>query len=1094
MLNIYYGAETTDKEKFVFDNIKGRTLLLVPDQFSLQAERDAFFYLNKKSLMDLRIMALDSIGHKAVREVGGRPPKLIDEYGSQMLLTKVLGQVEKDLTIFRGFSWKSSFIDRVYNVISSMKKYGIGADELDGAIGKLSDESYLKYKMSDICKIYEAYQKQLDGKYLDADDYILFYGEKILNAPMVTEAEVWIYGFDTFTQKNMLIIERLIKAARNVNIVLTYEEGNELFDITKYFMDKLTKAAEDINEEVSVNKIEGHPKKTFWDDANITLAAASNIYAEAERAAAYILELVRDHDYKFGDIVVVCNDMEARGNVLRRTFERWGIPVFVDRKRQVMHHPAVSCLMAIMEIAAGGYKTESVMRMIKSGLFGFSHDECDLLENYVMTFKIRGNGWKAEFEKTGDKYTAEDLELLNSLRTAIVNTIEKAKESIGKYNTAGEKTKGLYTFLDRDFEMPERIENIIARQEAAGFAEGAAETAQSWSVICNILDQIVETIGEEKISNEELLKLITIGMETVEIGIVPVSTDRVMIGPLQRTRLSRVKVLLMVGVNVGVMPSEIVADGLINDREMAALEEVDLEMFKRDSVVRMEEMLAIYRMMQLPEERLYMSYSETGEKGELQRPSEIFEGVRGFMAASGDVDILGDLDKTGDVFDMLTSRQGTLSYMTDAVRKHMEGYDIDDDWIDIINWYDENMPEEMDKIRAGMFFDNTVEVMGRDISDALYRGDNEHLAVSASRLERYSGCPFSHFIMYGLRAQTPEVYEMGSREQGDIYHRCLMMLSNRLTPPAASGLDVNDPMSPWMTITEEECRREVSDIIDRDAGNFKEGIMAVGKAEEYRTERIKSICCDAAWTMIKQVRKGDIKNMYFEQPFGAGRSLAPVKVDVGGQEVLIQGKIDRLDVFHDDAVRVIDYKSGSADIDMDHIAGGYKLQLMVYLKAAVDGFRKEPAGVFYFKIKELMEDTSSVPSGSVAGRLDKAYRLVGIMVDDKKYTDAMDIELAAEQTGSSTVIPIKKKDEDGNLTPYSDSELLADVDFGELMSQVEGQVQRICTEICDGKVDIRPKKEKKKVGREYKTACKYCGYSSICMFDTQFDCCNFELI
>ncbi len=1094
MLNIYYGAETTDKEKFVFENIKGRTLLLVPDQFSLQAERDAFFYLNKKSLMDVRVMALDSIGHKAVREVGGKIPKLIDEYGSKMLMTKVLGQIEKDLTIFRGFSWKSSFIDRAYNVISSMKKYGIDSEQLETAIGKLSDESYLKYKMTDIYKIYEAYQKQIDGKYLDADDYILFYGEKILNAPMVTEAEVWIYGFDTFTQKNMLIIERLIKAARNVNVVLTYEEGKELFQVTKYFMNKLAKAAEDINEEVSINKIEGYPKKTFWDDANITLAITSNIYAEAERAAAHILKLVREHDYKYGDIVVVCNDMETRGNVLRRTFERWGIPVFVDQKRQVMHHPAVSCLMALMEIAAGGYKTESVMRMIKSGLLGFSYDECDLLENYVTTFKIRGSKWKTAFEKTGNKYTAEDLELLNSLRTVVVDTVEKAKENIGRYNTAAEKTKGLYEFLDRDFGMPERIETIMARQEAAGFAEGAAETAQSWSVICSILDQIVETIGEEKISNEELLKLMTIGMETVEIGLVPVSSDRVILGPLQRTLLSRVKVLLMVGVNAGIMPTEIIADGLISDREMAVLEDVDLEMFKRDSVAREEEMLAIYRMMQLPEERLYMSCSETGEKGELQRPSEIFDGVKEFLAKGGDAEILGDLDKTGDVFDMLTSKEGTLSYMTDAVRKHMEGYDIDEDWLDIINWYEENLPEEMAKVRAGMFFDNTVEALGRNISDALYRGDNEHLAVSASRLERYSGCPFSHFIMYGLRAQSPEVYEMGSREQGDIYHRCLMMLSNRLTPPAASGLDVNDPLSPWMTITQEECRKAVSDIIDRDAGNFKEGIMAVGKAEEYRTERIKDICCDAAWTMIKQVRKGDIKNMYFEQPFGAGRSLAPVKVDVGGQEVLIQGKIDRLDVFHEDAVRVIDYKSGSADIDMEHIAGGYKLQLMVYLKAAVDGFRKEPAGVFYFKIKELMEDASSVPSGSVASRLDKAYRLVGIMVDDKKYTDAMDIELAAETTGSSTVIPIKKKDEAGNLTAYSDSELLSDVDFGTLMAQVEDQVQRICTEICDGSVDIKPKKEKKKVGREYKTACKYCGYSGICMFDTAFDSCKFDLI
>ena len=42
MLNIYYGSENIDREKFIFENIKGRTLLLVPDQFSLQAERDAF--------------------------------------------------------------------------------------------------------------------------------------------------------------------------------------------------------------------------------------------------------------------------------------------------------------------------------------------------------------------------------------------------------------------------------------------------------------------------------------------------------------------------------------------------------------------------------------------------------------------------------------------------------------------------------------------------------------------------------------------------------------------------------------------------------------------------------------------------------------------------------------------------------------------------------------------------------------------------------------------------------------------------------------------------------------------------------------------
>ena len=42
MLNIYYGRESLNKDKFIFDNIEKGTILLVPDQYSLQAEKDAF--------------------------------------------------------------------------------------------------------------------------------------------------------------------------------------------------------------------------------------------------------------------------------------------------------------------------------------------------------------------------------------------------------------------------------------------------------------------------------------------------------------------------------------------------------------------------------------------------------------------------------------------------------------------------------------------------------------------------------------------------------------------------------------------------------------------------------------------------------------------------------------------------------------------------------------------------------------------------------------------------------------------------------------------------------------------------------------------
>ena len=72
MLNIYYGGEQTDREKFIFEHMKGNTLLLVPDQFSLQAERDAFFYLKKNSLIDLRVIDFSTLGHKVIRQAGGK--------------------------------------------------------------------------------------------------------------------------------------------------------------------------------------------------------------------------------------------------------------------------------------------------------------------------------------------------------------------------------------------------------------------------------------------------------------------------------------------------------------------------------------------------------------------------------------------------------------------------------------------------------------------------------------------------------------------------------------------------------------------------------------------------------------------------------------------------------------------------------------------------------------------------------------------------------------------------------------------------------------------------------------------------------------
>ena len=847
-------------------------------------------------------------------------------------------------------------------------------------------------------------------------------------------------------------------------------------------------------------------------DPRITAVCTSNIYAEADRAAAYILQLVREHGYRFGDIVVVCNDTGLRSGVIRRTFVRWGIPVFIDQKRKVIQHPVVGFLLSLLEIIGNGYRDNAVMQLIKSGFLGLAEEEQDALENYVQQFKIRGTLWKKPFSRMGDNYTAEELNRFNELRERVVSVIETARDRIGKYNTAGEKIKGLYGFLADDFMMEDRIEAMAKAQQEAGFLDGAAETAQSWNVICRIFDQIVETVGEERLSGRALRQIVEAGLAEMEIGIVPVNPDSVLVGTMQRTRVGRVKALLVLGANEGLLPLQKTDEGLLSEREKAVLEEMDLEFSRTEDMVKQEERLAIYRTLSQPEERLYVSCSRIDETGGELRPSAVFRELENFLqrrAESDDSVVLGDLED-GSVPEIAVSPKGAISYLTDAFREYLEDGKLDEDWLYAGLWYGSREPEEMERIRRGMEFDNKQNALGGQLADALYRGDRRAIEASASRLEKYSGCPFAHFISYGLRPEDLRVFEMGPREIGDIYHECIMKLSQRLTAGEDSlqGLEavpvaITDPDSRWMKITQEECREEIRKILQAETGTYREGLLASGRNESYRTERIVDICSRVAWAMIGQVRRGRIREMYFEQPFARGAQLPPIRVTAGEHEVLIKGKIDRMDVLemaeHEDglerAVRIVDYKTGGDSVDVEHFRSGYKLQLMLYLKAATQKQEVKPAGVFLFKIREIDADADvkSIYPGREAmeERMEDAYKLEGIVLDDMDLIDAMDTEIG----GASKVLPIKYVKKNGTYSGSSGGYLFSREEFEELSAQVDRQVDRICREICDGKIDIRPKKEKKKdMEGNYKTSCKYCSYKSICMFDTAFPGCRYERV
>jgi hypothetical protein len=96
--------------------------------------------------------------------------------------------------------------------------------------------------------------------------------------------------------------------------------------------------------------------------------------------------------------------------------------------------------------------------------------------------------------------------------------------------------------------------------------------------------------------------------------------------------------------------------------------------------------------------------------------------------------------------------------------------------------------------------------INKDLIGKLYVRDSAlDLSLSPSRLERFSRCPFSHFINYGLKPDERRIFEIAGREIGDVYHQCFMKLSEELSTP---GIDITDPGSPWMTVTKGNARED----------------------------------------------------------------------------------------------------------------------------------------------------------------------------------------------------------------------------------------------------------------------------------------------
>lgn len=178
----------------------------------------------------------------------------------------------------------------------------------------------------------------------------------------------------------------------------------------------------------------------------IRIVECADRYEEAELAAAEIARHVQSGG-RWRDCAVIARNIADYDGIIDAALERVGAPYFMSARTDVSSRPVVKLALAALAVVAGGWRRTDIMEMLRTGMAGITPEECDVLEEYLVTWNISGERrWRAEHEwrMNPDGYTDElsprgerILATVNAVRAKIVPPLAALADSFRQSDADG---------------------------------------------------------------------------------------------------------------------------------------------------------------------------------------------------------------------------------------------------------------------------------------------------------------------------------------------------------------------------------------------------------------------------------------------------------------------------------------------------------------------------------------------------------------------------------------------------------------------------------------------------------------------------------
>ncbi len=1129
-LQLITGGARSRKSEWLFEHItkeaeenpKGQYLVIVPEQFTLAAQKKLVQLSAKHGIMNIDVLSFDRLAYRVFAELGTPLLDVLEDTGKNLLLRRVASEQAEELGVLKGNMTKPGYIDEMKSLITELTQYNISVEKFKemAEIPGMMPAFYAKAK--DISVMYEGFRESIEGRYITAEEVLGRLVDVIDDSAMVKGSVIAFDGFTGFTPVQNILLSHMMRLAEKTYITITIDpktsllgayEPQDLFAMSKKEVQSLMRIAkeakENVDDPIVISEEDDHFQKAGMlahleqnlfrlsyrkyrcSDGNngkaeaengdrIRICRLANPRDELSFAAAYIREAVRTKQLRYRDCALICANPADYMNYAEAIFQEYDIPVYVDTKTDIVFHPLTELISAAFDTVNTGFSSESVMHLIRTGLTDITPREGDLLENYIESFRIRGIAkYKTVFKKTGKGYTEDSLEKINEIQNHFATVFLPFAEAVTGEHTVKEYSAALYTLLAA-WRVEEKLWKKADDFESAGEEIAAAANNKIYGIVMDLLDKMVYLLGDEIMDAAEYAGLLEAGFKGAEIGTVPSDADSVIIGDMERTRLENIQILFLLGASDASIPQAASGGGILSQTERQLLAEANIELAPTERERSFMQRFYIYLALSKPAKELVITYPRLDSEGKALRASYLIRTVQE-MFEDLPVENMENADPLGHV----VTAQSAEKYLKAVLRDTAAG-DVDlaeeqalrKTCAALLAWYS-GSPERMDAlldILANVYFIKDREnIDPKVIAEAA--GDT--IQGSVTRLEQYAKCAYSYFLAYGLKLTERAEGEIGSLDMGTLYHAALENYSLML-------MHENET---WHTVSEEKSneilKRAIRQAYD-DNYPLEEG---ENPREAFVLAQMEETLKRTVWALMKQIRAGKFEPAGFEVSFSADQGLSSLNIPLAhGEHMNLRGKIDRIDTYktgNKNYVKIVDYKSGTRKLDLTKMYYGLQIQLILYMTAAAEaiqaddpGVKVYPAGMFYYHIDNPYSAAGT--EEEVEQNILKKLKMDGVVRQEDEAMEAMDEMLLPNENGeyntkTSLYVPVRRTKK-GGINSVGSSTVMPE-DFETMGRYVQRSLQKTGNSILEGKIEAEPYRLAKETG------CDYCPYHSICGFD-----------